>query len=313
VATSTITVERIHRLIDEAVRVGTIERVTFTGGEATLLGRELDDLIAHAHGARFATRLISNAYWAVSERAAKARIQALRRAGLDEIMFSTGTFHQTYVPVERVIRAARSSFTNGLPARISVEDCDQVTFDDAVLHEELADAVASGMLRIVRDPWITDAGRRGSTPLTHDRLRGRGDVPSAGGCAAILTTVTVTPEMELVACCGFPLEQLPGLRIGTVADEPLDAVLARAPNDLLKIFLHVLGPVGIAQFVARYEPGYVLPSNPASICDACTMLQRDRHAMAIAAQHAHEIADDIVARFVASQYASSAGKLTAQL
>lgn len=302
-AHGTITVERMHALIDEATRVGTIQRVAFTGGEAFLLGRRLDELVMHAHDAGFATRVITNAYWAVNAKAAHARLSSLRHVGLDEIMFSTGTFHQAYVPVERVVLAAHAAAEHGIPARIAVEDCDQSRFDATMLYEQLAPELASGMLWIAHDAWTVDAGGRGSSELTHDARRERGDVDLGQGCFAILRTVSVTANLQLIACCGHPLEELPGLRIGSVAVDPLDAVLANAPDDMLKIFLHVLGPTGIAEFVARYEPGYMLPGSPATICDACRLLQRDERAMAVAAQHAAEIAPEIIARYVAAQSA----------
>ncbi|MEO7038539.1 MAG: hypothetical protein ABI186_00740 [Candidatus Elarobacter sp.] len=293
--------QRIHGLIDEAARISTFERIVFTGGECFLLGRELDGLIAHAHGLGFDTRAISNGYWATTDRAALARVTALRVAGLDEMMLSTGRFHQRFVPVERIAHAARATARAGILTRITIEDCDQSEFDDAWLRAELADALDDGTLAISHDPWITDAGARSETRVTHDRLRAAGSARPGGGCIKVLTTLSVTPDQELIACCGFPLEELPGLRIGSVAETPLDQVIRDAPNDLLKMFLHVAGPMGIADFVARYEPGYTLPGDPVSICDACIALQRDTRAMRVAAAHAEEIASTIVASFVESQ------------
>jgi hypothetical protein len=228
---------------------------------------------------------------------------SLRRAGLDEIVFSTGTFHQKFVPAERVVHGARAAARAGIAARVSIEECDQSHVDDAMLRAELRDPIERGMLAISRDPWIADAGGRGAARLSHERLRAADGVDARGGCAVVMTTVSVTPDQELIACCGFPLEELPGLRIGSIAERSLADVLRTAPNDALKMFLHVAGPAGIAEFVARYEPGYTLPGSPVSICEACTALQRDRRAMRIAAEHVGEIAGELAARFAAMQYA----------
>ncbi|MBV9408392.1 MAG: radical SAM protein, partial [Candidatus Eremiobacteraeota bacterium] len=107
-ATGAIPVPRIHGLIDEAAKIPTIDRIVFTGGECFLLGEDLDRLIRHAHLTGFETRVVTNGYWAVNERAAAQRASALFAAGLDEMMLSTGTFHQQFVPVERIIAAARA-------------------------------------------------------------------------------------------------------------------------------------------------------------------------------------------------------------
>jgi hypothetical protein len=267
-----------------------------------LLGPELDALIAHA-GAAFDTRVITNGYWAMNEDSARKRVADLRAAGLDEIVFSTGTFHQRYVPLRRVLHGARAATAAGIPTRIAIETCDQSRVDEDLVRAELREALASGVLTLSNDPWTTDAGGRGSVPITHERLRSSGRVQTAGGCIAAMTTLSVTPDQRLVACCGFPLEELPGLAIGSVAERALDDVLREAPNDLLKMFLHVAGPTGIAEFIARYDPGYVLPQNPVSICEACVALQRDSRAMRIAADHAPEIADAVFQQFVTMQNA----------
>ena len=299
-ATGAIPVPRLHGLIDEAKRVPSLRRIVFTGGECFLLGRELDALIAHAHELGFETRVITNGYWAVNERAARERAAALRTAGLDEMMLSTGTFHQQFVPVERVVNAARATAVAGIPVLISVEECDQSSFDASVLDERLAPLIAEQMVRISHAPWITDAGGRGATELSHERAREHGLSNAGERCPQILTVVSVTPNQMLTACCGFPMEELPALRIGSVADRTLDDVLAGAPNDLFKMWLHVVGPAGIADFVSRYIPGYRLPAY-ASVCEACVGLQRDARAMAVVSDHAVDVVASVTSRFVALQ------------
>jgi pyruvate-formate lyase-activating enzyme len=295
-ATEAIPVERMHELIGEGKRIPSIERVVFTGGECFLLGRALDGLIAHAHELELQTRVITNGYWAVNERAARARVASLRTSGLDQMMLSTGDFHQRFVPVERIVHAARAAAAAAIPVRVAIEVCDQQAFDESILHRELADEIASKRLFLAHDPWTEDAGGRGTAQLSHDGLRAEGR-SGTGRCAQMLDTITVTPDQQLLACCGFPMEQLPGLRIGSLADDALDDLLRAAPNDLLKIWLHVAGPDGIAEFVARHVPGFALPPS-VSICQSCVSLQRDRRAMAAVAEHGGEVVNAVAAAFI---------------
>ena len=161
-AAGAIPVTRLHGLIDEAVRVGTFGELTFTGGEPFLLKDDLVALVRRAHGYAFKTRIISNAYWAVNDEAATALISALRDAGLDERRtFSTGTFHQRFVPVERVVTAARASIAHGVRTHVSVEDCDQSDFSSSSLAAELKSESATGLLRIVAIRGSMAAGGRG--------------------------------------------------------------------------------------------------------------------------------------------------------
>lgn len=288
----------MYSLIAEAHRIPSIEMVVFTGGECFLLGADLDGLIAHAHELQFRTRVVTNGYWAVNERAARRRVAALRRAGLDEMMLSTGTFHQKFVPVERVIHAARATSSAGLRTRIAIETCDQQTFDDSVLRRELADAISRKLVYLGHDPWLIDSGGRGRTSITHKRLRDHDPSDRASGrCTQVLDTITVTPAQKLLACCGFPMEQLPRLSIGSVEHEALDDVLRRAPNQLLTMWMHVAGPRAIESFVARYLPGYALPES-VSICDSCVTLHRDSAAMRVIGEHGSEIVDQVFSSFV---------------
>ena len=295
-AKGAIPVDRIHRLIDEARRIPSIERIVFTGGECFLLGRKLDVLVGHAAESGFSTRVITNGYWAVTDHAALMRVVGLRDAGLDEMMISTGTFHQQFVPVERIVRAARVTADHGIPVRISVEDCDQSRFDVALLRDNLRDAVAAGKIYISLDPWIPDAGDRGSSILSHEHIL-TGEAPrDSGRCAQILNVISVTPDQQLISCCGYPLEELPSLRLGSVADRSLDEIVFRTPRELLKMWLHVAGPSGIAEFVAQRLPGFSLPASP-SICQTCVTLQRDQRAMSVVANHAGEVVQLISSEF----------------
>lgn len=302
-ATAAIPVARMHELIDEAKRVPSFERIVFSGGECFLLGSDLDALVAHASVLGFATRVITNAYWAVNERGARTRVAALREAGLDEMMISTGTFHQKFVPVDRIAHAARAAAAAAIATRVSIETCDQSTFDEAILRDELAAEIASGAVVLAHDPWIEDAGGRGATALSHERFSANDERPPNRRCAQVLDVITVTPDQKLSACCGFPMEQLPQLGLGSVASQSLDDVLRAAPDELLKMWLHVAGPTGIAAFVSRHVPGYTLPPF-VSICQACAALLRDRHAMRAVTEHAAEIVQAVASEYVRLQNAT---------
>jgi hypothetical protein len=63
------------------------------------------------------------------------------------------------------------------------------------------------------------------------------------------------------------------------------------------MWLHVAGPQGIADFVARYVPGFILPPS-VSICQSCVALQRDSRAMGAIAQYGAEMAQSVVDEFL---------------
>ena len=294
--TDAIPVARMRGLIDEAARIPSFELIAFTGGECFLLGEALDELIERATSRGFRTRVITNGYWAKNADAARARVASARDRGLGEMMLSTGSFHQRFVPVARVIVAARAAAQAGIVTRIAVEACDQSEFDDSVIADALKDLIEAKRVFLRRDPWMPDAGGRGTSAVTHERLLSEKPNAALGRCGQILNVVSVTPRQDLIACCGFPQEELPRMRLGSVADRALDDVLEAAAPELLKMWLHVEGPSGIAAFVARHVPGYRLPET-ASICEACVALQRDAVAMRVVAEHGFRIAADVASRF----------------
>jgi hypothetical protein len=175
--------------------------------------------------------------------------------------------------------------------------CDQSTFDDVMLRDELGEFIDAGTVFIARDAWTPDPGGRGSAPVTHEQLLADEPDRAGGRCTQIMNIVSVTPSQQLIACCGQPLEEVPRLRLGSVAERRLEDVLNAAPPELLKMWLHVAGPREIARFVARHLPEYQIPV-AATICQMCVAVQRDPRAMRIVAENAHE-----VVQTVAEQYA----------
>lgn len=76
--------------------------VVFTGGECTLLGDDLLEAIAYANSLGLFTRIVTNAWWAKSERDAETFLNELKSCGLDEINISCDDFHAEYIPLENV-------------------------------------------------------------------------------------------------------------------------------------------------------------------------------------------------------------------
>ncbi|MBV8369796.1 MAG: radical SAM protein [Candidatus Eremiobacteraeota bacterium] len=287
--TKAIPVARLHSLIDEAAAIPSFEMVGFTGGECFLLGKHLDALIARATGHGLRTRVVTNGYWAVTALAARRRIEALRDAGLGEVHLSTGMFHARFVPVERVLQAARASAEAGLFTTVWIEECEGSTFDGAFVRAALDDLVRERRVYVGSQPWIENADGRGEARLEHDPALSRFRDENKSGCPSILEVLSVTPDQTLIACCGFTMESIPELHLGSVAERSLAEVLEGAPNELLKYWLHVEGPERILEFVQRFEPDYRLPAESPSMCQTCLHLHRDPVAQRVLAEHADDI------------------------
>jgi hypothetical protein len=291
--TERISYEKMIGMIDEASGIASIRMVTFTGGECFLLGDELDRLIAHASGKKLRTRCVSNGYWATSMDVARKRIKKLVDSGLDEINFSTGGMHANFIPVENVARATRASVDAGLCTALNIETFNESTFDirSFMEHPLLADLVRDKKILINQSPWIMT---KGSKKITNSPDRSRFIQSNKSGCHTCLNVIAVTPDLELVACCGFSIKQIPSLTLGSVKEDPLDLVLSKVPDDFLKIWLHIEGPERILDFVKRHVPDYRLPVEAVHPCETCNHLYHDETARAVIREHYREVEERIM-------------------
>jgi len=94
--------------------------------------------------------------------------------------------------------------------------------------------------------------------------------------------------MELIACCGLHMARLPELALGSVAKRTLGEGLAPAPDDLLKMWIHVDGQERILHFVKQHAPEYELPLSSSHPCETCLYLYEDKTVRDVLFDHYQE-------------------------
>ncbi len=307
--TKAIPYERMVGLINEAAQLPSMRVVVFTGGECFLLRHRLDALVAQATSLGLITRCVTNGYWAVTPQAAGKRIDDISKAGLKEINFSTGTFHAAYVPVERIVYGSQASVRAGLTTLINVEIFNESAFDieSITRHPDLVDLIAQRQLRVQRNVWMQNGG---ANTITHPPEHSRFNEGCRTGCNTVLGVLTVTPSQSLVACCGLHLEKIPDLHLGSAADTSISTLIAEAPDDFLKIWIHVEGPERILEFVKRHLPNYELPTESVHPCETCLHMYRDERAKAVLRAHYHEVESEVTSMYLAGLAARSLGAPT---
>lgn len=295
--TQAIPLDRLASLIDEAAAIPTIKVVVFTGGECFLLGDNLDSLITRASSYGLDTRVVTNGYWAVTPEAAKRRLAALKAAGLKEMNISTGTEHEQYVPRERVVHGALAAVAQGLTTLVTVEvqENSSLSADYFSEHELLGPFVKSGEVFLLQNVWIENGG---ATEISHSPDHSRFRPEMISGCNTILNVLSVTPDMELIACCGLHMERLPELSLGSVAETSLGDAIDRAPEDFMKLWIHVDGPERILQFVKRHRPDYELPLDSVHPCQTCLYVYEDPIVRDVLFKHYKDEEDRIVGQYM---------------
>lgn len=107
-AKGTFTLEQIKRVLEESVKVGTIEWIYFEGGEPFLFYPLMLEGIRIAGEKGFKTGVVTNSYWATSVEDAELWLRPLSELGVADVAVSDDLFHyeEEDSPAKRALAAA---------------------------------------------------------------------------------------------------------------------------------------------------------------------------------------------------------------
>lgn len=89
----TFTLAQIKQVLDEAIKVGTIEWVYFEGGEPFLFYPIMLEGLKLANEIGFKTGIVTNSYWATSVEDAEIWLKPISELGISDFSVSNDTFH----------------------------------------------------------------------------------------------------------------------------------------------------------------------------------------------------------------------------
>jgi len=296
-----IELDHILSYISQASQLG-IGQVVFSGGEAFLMGKNLHKALQHAKKLGLVTRLVSNGFWATSEKQAWRIISELKKSGLTELNLSTGDFHQEFVALKNIINGTIASLRLSLPITIMIESRDERKFtlknliNDKTMQEILKDFDLSSKLHIIESPWISmdpteNVNAEKENILTKTNLHKR------RGCESILTTMVVTPTETLGTCCGLTREQIPELDEGSLINFPMEDLVKKAFNDFLKIWIFTEGPEHIVAWAAEKDPTIQWEGRFSHICEVCRFMYHDPKVRKVIKNHYKEKMADVLMKY----------------
>lgn len=111
--------EAAFKHIQEAHQIG-VNHIFIEGGEPFLFPKLLPTIISKASELGFWVGLLTNGFWATSTSKARQTLQPLAAAGLNSLSISTDGFHQSYVPLNYALTAAKVASELGLEADLMV-------------------------------------------------------------------------------------------------------------------------------------------------------------------------------------------------
>src|SRR5258708_26308015 len=97
-----LSLKQIRHSIDQAADSTKVRLIIFAGGEPLLLGDDLYAALEHVRARGLKSRLITNAYWAVSPERAAEVVARLHACGLDELNLSIDDYHLPFIKPQRV-------------------------------------------------------------------------------------------------------------------------------------------------------------------------------------------------------------------
>lgn len=294
-----LSLDSMKRFIDLGIEeFPGLKLVAFSGGECFLLKQDLFEAIAHAHRHSLRTRCVTNAFWGKTRDFCRSTVRRLVRAGIDEINISTGRDHQQWVPVQSVIRAARTLVESGVVTLVTVEmeppggDCLQRLANDPDISELLGQPA---LFRLQCNSWM---------PF-HDTSPVRGELKHKNelrdGCSQLFHNVTVTPRAELAACCGLTMEHIPEMKLCLLGGSAsMRESYYGQLEDFLKIWIHIDGPYTIITRLFGREARKDL-EGVVHICQACAILHKHPAIRARLKQRYMEFVPDVMSRFYLRQ------------
>ena len=292
--------------IDQAIAAD-YKLVVFTGGEPTLARGALLRGIERAARARVLTRVVTNAWWASDDEAARQWIDELRTAGLYEINFSTGDQHARFVSLDNVMRATRAAAKAKLSICIMVEIVQdrcitRATIESNPIYMAMLEESPRVHINILESPWM---------PLSYVNI---GEYPDGialnsrnlgtrTGCNSCLSTTTLQADGQLGACCGLGMRKIPELQLGDIRSVPLAEADANAADDFLKRWIRVEGPEKILAWAAGHDPSIAWENLYGHKCQSCIRIYKDEKVRnVIREHHAEKLGDVFLGEWLLYQY-----------
>jgi hypothetical protein len=114
----TFTIGQLKAVFEELVRIGTVKRVYFEGGEAFLYYPLMVEGIRLAREKGLEAGIVTNAYWATTEEDAELWLRPLLELGIADLSLSEDTFHSEDVTRSPTRYAEAAAEKMGMPTGV---------------------------------------------------------------------------------------------------------------------------------------------------------------------------------------------------
>lgn len=287
-----MTFEEMKLYIDEVrSNFHSISTCVFTGGECSLLGDNLFDIVCYASEASLRCRIVTNAVWATSEKAAFVFLQKLKKSGLKELNISTGDEHQKWVDYNNIVYACQAAVSLDLLVVLTIESTPHSTFTSRSVREDirLSDFIKTNRLKIKDSMWI-------EFDKSEANLY-RPNILNNEACTNLFTTVTISPSGNLLACCGLTCNGSRYLNLGNIGEHSIRTLYEEQFDDLVKLWLYTHGPAKIQSFICKKKRMKDDSFRYPHICSLCHHVLSAEGNMELIKRNINEILPTVLLRY----------------
>lgn len=309
-----MSVDEIKDLIRQAGELG-VESIVFTGGEPTLLKKNLVDILHYAHDevGIASSRMVTNARFATTRKRARDLLSQWQDAGLRELNVSCGEYHQEFVSTEYVANAYLEACDLGYATVLLVGEF-LSNGKGASTPEMLETAVGKKLQRKTTMSPYSDFTHglfvgevmgygRGKTEVPREGIRYRELNEVRSVCEDVNKVITVHPNGNVTACCGIMVRDESLLNIGNWREQSLESIVNNADRDIILNWIRSLGLRDMKKWLESKDPKLGLRDRYQNMCDLCAEIQFNPRCQELLLKFAHEREVDIVAAMVADDTA----------
>jgi MoaA/NifB/PqqE/SkfB family radical SAM enzyme len=232
----------IKALIRQAAKLSSFRSIVFTGGEAFLEYNVLEESIALCRELGLESSVVTNGFWALNSHVTKQKLQKLK--GLKTLNVSTDSFHQEFVPVDRIRNIILSCHELGIRCVVRVSYLNEPSSTLVTIKKQLTGL--DGLYTISSMP-IAPFGR---AAMLIDAVcfyeYDPNDIPCCGADDPVIDS-----NGDVKICPGG-LFSYPGnnlLKVGNIFNETLEFIKKSTNINPIAQMLRLQGPGGLVRLV----------------------------------------------------------------
>lgn len=248
----------IKDLVKQAATLNSVKSIVFTGGEAFLEYSSLLESIALCEDLGLEAAAVTNGYWAYTEQIAVQKLKELK--GLKTLNVSTDSFHQEFVPAERIRNIIESCCEIGIKCIVRISYLNDPVSEIGTIKKQLAGL--DGLYSIVAIP-VAPFGRAASlmdscSIYTYDPY----GIPCCGADDPVIDA-----NGDVKFCPGglFSHPENSLLKAGNIYEETLGNIKKTADINPIVQTLRLQGPGGLVRLVKNQAKKDRIPFVPPKI------------------------------------------------